>query len=58
MDEDEEDSEEQDETWAKPSKSKKFTEDLNGSIVSSGITTNNGEKFPMMCNLDIEDDRV
>jgi hypothetical protein len=55
---DEEKNEDQDETWVKPSKSKNFTEELNGSIVSGEISTNNGEKFPMMCSLDVEDDTV
>jgi hypothetical protein len=55
---DEEENEDQDETWVKPSKSKNFTEELNGSIVSGEITTNNGEKFPMMCSLDVEDETV
>jgi hypothetical protein len=53
-----EENEEQDETWVTPSETKNFTEELNGSIVSGELTTNNGDKFPMMCSLDIEDDKV
>ncbi|RKL65701.1 hypothetical protein CR203_18750 [Salipaludibacillus neizhouensis] len=55
---DEEENEEQDETWVRPSETKNFTEELNGSIVLGELTTNNGDKFPMMCSLDIEDDEV
>lgn len=55
---DEEENEEQDETWVRPSETKNFTEELNGSIVSGELATNGGEKFPMMCSLDIEDDEV
>jgi hypothetical protein len=55
---DEEENEEKDETWVKPSETKNFTEELNGSVVLGELTTNNGVKFPMMCSLDIEDDEV
>jgi len=55
---DEEENEEQDETWVRTSETKNFTEELNGSIVLGELTTNNGDKFPMMCGLDIEDDEV
>ncbi|RSD27804.1 hypothetical protein [Mesobacillus subterraneus] len=55
---DEEENEEQDETWVRPSETKNFTEELNGSIVLGELMTNNGDKYPMMCNLDIEDDEV
>lgn len=55
---DEEEDEEQDETWVKPAETKNFTEELNGSIVLGELITNNGDKYPMMCNLDIEDDEV
>ena len=55
---DEEENEEQDETWVSPSETQNFTEELNGSIVSGELSTNDGEKFPMMCSLDIEDDEA
>ncbi|WP_223587553.1 hypothetical protein [Neobacillus bataviensis] len=55
---DEEENVEQNETWVRPSETNNFTEDLNGSIVSGELATNDGEKFPMMCSLDIEDDEV
>jgi hypothetical protein len=55
---DEEENEELDETWVIPSETENFTEELNGSIVLGELTTNNGDKFPMMCSLDIEDDEV
>lgn len=40
------------------SETNNFTEELNGSIVSGELSTNNGDKFPMMCSLNIEDDEV
>ena len=49
---------EQDETWVRPSETKNFTEELNGSIVSGELTTNNGDEFPMMCSLDIDNNEV
>lgn len=55
---DEEKNEEQDESWVRPSETKNFTEELNGSIVSEELTTNNDDKYPMMGNLDIEGDEV
>jgi hypothetical protein len=55
---DEEENEDQDETWVRPSETNNFTEELNGSVVSGELSTNDGEKFPIMCNLDIEDDEV
>lgn len=55
---DEEENEEQDETWVRPSETINFTEELNGSIISGEISTNDGEKFPMMCSIDIEDDEL
>ncbi|WP_226679991.1 hypothetical protein [Sutcliffiella horikoshii] len=55
---DEEEYEEQDETWVSPSEQRNFTEELNGSIVLGELNTNNDEKFPMMCSLDIEGDEV
>lgn len=55
---DEEESEEQDETWVKPSEQQDFTKELNGSIVSGGLITSNNDKFPMMCSLDIEEDEL
>ncbi|HZH61138.1 MAG TPA: hypothetical protein VEY70_16560 [Metabacillus sp.] len=55
---DKEENEGQDETWVRPSETKNFTEELNGSIVSGELSTNDDEKFPMMCSLDIEDDEV
>lgn len=55
---DEEEYEEQDETWVRPSVQRNFTEELNGSIVLGELNTNNGDKFPMMCSLDIEEDEA
>lgn len=55
---DEEENVEQDETWVRPAETKNFTEELNGSIVLGELAINNGDKYPMMCNLDIEDDEV
>lgn len=55
---DEEENEEQDETWVRPSETINFTEELNGSIISGELSTNDGEKFPMMCSIDIEDDEL
>ena len=55
---DDEQNEEQDETWVRPSETNNFTEELNGSVVSGELATNDGEKFPMMCSLDIEDEEV
>jgi hypothetical protein len=55
---DEEENEEQDETWVRPSETKNFTEELNGSIVSGELITNNDDKFPMMCSLDINNNEV
>ena len=55
---DDEQNEEQDETWVRPSEINNFTEELNGSVVSGELETNDGEKFPMMCSLDIEDEEV
>ena len=55
---DEEGNEGQDETWVSPLETQNFTEELNGSIVSGELSTNDDEKFPMMCSLDIEDDEV
>lgn len=52
---DEEENEDQDETWVRPSETKNFTEELNGSIISGELSTNDGEKFPIMGSLDIED---
>lgn len=55
---DEEENEEQDETWVKPSEQRNFTEELNGSIVLGELNINNGDRFPMMCSLDIEEDEA
>lgn len=55
---DDEQNEEQDETWVRPSETNNFTEELNGSVVSGKLETNDGEKFPMMCSLDIEEEEV
>ncbi len=51
---DEEENEDQDETWVKPSKTNNFTEELNGSIVLGELTTNSVHKFPLMCSLDVD----
>ncbi|WP_259417530.1 hypothetical protein [Bacillus toyonensis] len=51
---DEEENEEHDETWVKPAATTHFTEELNGSIVLGELLLHNGEKFPMMCEIDIE----
>ncbi|RDW17718.1 hypothetical protein [Oceanobacillus chungangensis] len=53
-----EENQEQDETWVRPSETTNFREELNGSIVLGELTTNNGDKYPMMCNLGIEDNEV
>ncbi|HHT7236743.1 MULTISPECIES: hypothetical protein [Bacillus cereus group] len=55
---DEEKNEEHDETWVKPTTITNFTEELHGSIVLGELLLNNGEKFPMMCEIDIETDEV
>lgn len=55
---DEEENEEHDETWVKPALTTNFTEELNGSIVLGDLLLHNGEKFPMMCEMDIENDEV
>ncbi|MGG3572859.1 hypothetical protein ABES80_10290 [Bacillus gobiensis] len=55
---DEEENEEKDETWVRPSETKNFTEELNGSIVSGELITNNGDNFQMMCSLDIDNDEI
>ncbi|HGH7176301.1 TPA: hypothetical protein ACJMKJ_003897 [Bacillus wiedmannii] len=55
---DEEENEEYDETWVKPVLTTNFTEELNGSIVLGELLLHNGEKFPMMCEMDIENDEV
>ncbi len=55
---DDEQNEEQDETWVRPSEINNFTEELNGSVVSGELETNDSEKFPMMCSLGIEDEEV
>ncbi|MED1116797.1 hypothetical protein [Bacillus paramycoides] len=55
---DEEENEECDETWVKPAETIDFTEELNSSIVSGKLILNNGEKFPMMCSIDIENNEV
>ncbi|KEZ47966.1 hypothetical protein [Metabacillus indicus] len=55
---DEEENEEQDETWVRPSEAKNFTEELNGSIVSGELVTNIDDIFPMMCSLDIDNNQV
>jgi hypothetical protein len=55
---DEETNDLQDETWVKPANTNNFTEELNGSIVSGTLATNNGDTFPTLCNLVIEDDKA
>ncbi|HGH7183085.1 hypothetical protein DXB51_27355 [Bacillus cereus] len=55
---DEEENEEYDETWVTPALTTNFTEELNGSIVLGELLLHNGEKFPMMCEIDIENDEV
>ncbi|KWU55011.1 hypothetical protein AWW70_25740 [Bacillus mycoides] len=55
---DEEDNEEHDETWVKPAATSNFTEELKGSIVLGKLLLHNGEKFPMMCEINIENDEV
>ncbi|MEQ3595065.1 MULTISPECIES: hypothetical protein [Bacillus] len=52
------DEEEYDETWVKPAATTNFTEELNGSIVLSELLLHNDEKFPMMCEIDIEHEEV
>ncbi|MGE6536292.1 hypothetical protein [Bacillus luti] len=53
---DEEENEERDETWVKPATTTNFTEELNGSIVLGELLLNNGKKFPMMCEISVEND--
>ncbi|MFD6507121.1 MULTISPECIES: hypothetical protein [unclassified Bacillus (in: firmicutes)] len=55
---DEEENEERDETWVKPAATSNFTEELNGSIVLGKLLLHNGEKFSMMCEINIENDEV
>ncbi|HDR7719539.1 hypothetical protein VSY18_12070 [Bacillus albus] len=55
---DEEENEEYDETWVKPAATTNFTEELNGSIVLGELLLHNDEKFPMMCEIDIEHEEV
>ncbi|WP_242252929.1 hypothetical protein [Bacillus cereus group sp. BfR-BA-01379] len=55
---DEEENKEYDETWVKPALTTNFTEELNGSIVLGELLLHNGEKFPMICEMDIENDEV
>ncbi|QEL79203.1 hypothetical protein DN407_11360 [Bacillus sp. JAS24-2] len=55
---DEEENEEHDETWVKPAATTNFTEELNGSIVLGELFLHNGEKFPMMCEIDIENNEA
>ncbi len=55
---DEEENEEQDETWVKPSTTHNFTEELNGSLVSGSLTTQDGTQFPLMCEIVIENDNA
>ncbi|KAB2451892.1 hypothetical protein F8160_03405 [Bacillus sp. CH126_4D] len=55
---DEEENEEYDETWVKPGTTTNFTEELNGSIVLGELLLHNDEKFPMMCEIDIENEEV
>lgn len=52
------DEEEYDETWVKPAATTNFTEELNGSIVLGELLLHNDEKFPMMCEIDIEHEEV
>ncbi|WP_255286932.1 hypothetical protein, partial [Bacillus toyonensis] len=42
----------------KPAATSNFTEELNGSIVLGKLLLHNGEKFPMMCEIDIENDEA
>ena len=55
---DEEENEEHDETWVKPTTTTNFTEELNGSIILGELRLNHGEKFPMMCEISIENDEA
>ena len=55
---DEEENEEYDETWVKPAATTNFTEEFNGSIVLGELLLHNDEKFPMMCEIDIEHEEV
>ena len=55
---DQEENEDQDETWVIPSKTNDYTEELNGSIVSGELRTNKGGTFPMMCSLDVNEDKA
>nr|EJQ78089.1 hypothetical protein IGC_03101 [Bacillus cereus HuA4-10] len=42
----------------KPAATSNFTEELNGSIVLGKLLLHNGEKFSMMCEINIENDEV
>lgn len=42
----------------KPAATTNFTEELNGSIVLGELLLHNDEKFPMMCEIDIEHEEV
>lgn len=55
---DEDENEEHDETWVKPTTTTNFTEELNGSIILGELRLNHGEKFPMMCEISIENDEA
>ncbi|MED4284998.1 hypothetical protein P4679_24065 [Priestia megaterium] len=48
----------QNETWIKPANTSNFTEELNGSIVLGELTLNNGESFPIMCEMELMEKEV
>ena len=48
----------QNETWIKPANTSNFTEELNGSIVLGKLTLNNGESFPIMCEMELMEKEV
>lgn len=48
----------QNETFVKPANTSNFTEELNGSIVLGELTLNNGESFPMMCEMELLEKEV
>ncbi|QJX80159.1 hypothetical protein [Priestia megaterium] len=48
----------QNETYVKPTNTSNFTEELNGSIVLGKLTLNNGESYPIMCEMELLEKEV
>ncbi|WP_456364459.1 hypothetical protein [Priestia aryabhattai] len=55
---DSENEDSQNETWVKPANTNNFTEELNGSIVLGELTSNNGDSFSIMCELELTEKEV